>query len=56
MSPVIEDLSALGIAFIRLGEGIDCITPAEKLQLHVLAALAKFERARIQERVKAGLI
>jgi len=25
------------------------------LQLHILAALAEFERSRIQERVKAGL-
>src|SRR5258705_57890 len=36
-------------------EGIDCTTPAGKLQLHILAALAEFERARIQERVRAGL-
>jgi putative DNA-invertase from lambdoid prophage Rac len=40
---------------VSLGEGIDCTTPAGKLQLHILAALAKFERARIVERVKAGL-
>src|SRR6476661_562501 len=52
---VIEDLNALGIAFVSLGEGIDCTTPAGKLQLHILAALAEFERARIQERVRAGL-
>jgi DNA invertase Pin-like site-specific DNA recombinase len=36
-------------------EGIDCATPAGKLQLHILAALVEFERGRIQERVKAGL-
>ena len=52
---VIEDLNALGIAFVSLGEGFDCTTPAGRLQLHVLAALAEFERARIQERVRAGL-
>jgi len=52
---VIEDLNALGVAFVSLGEGIDCTTPAGRLQLHVLAALAEFERARIQERVRAGL-
>ena len=40
---------------MSLGEGIDCTTPAGKLQLHILAALAEFERARIQERVRAGL-
>jgi DNA invertase Pin-like site-specific DNA recombinase len=52
---LIEELQTLGIAFVSLGEGIDCTTPAGKLQLHILAALAEFERARIQERVKAGL-
>ena len=30
-------------------------TPAGKLQLHLLAAIAEFERARIVERVRAGL-
>jgi DNA invertase Pin-like site-specific DNA recombinase len=52
---LIEDLHALGIAFVSLGEGIDATTPAGKLQLHVLAALAEFERGRIAERVRAGL-
>jgi len=52
---LIEDLQSLGIAFVSLGEGIDCTTPAGKLQLHILAALPEFERARIQERVRAGL-
>jgi DNA invertase Pin-like site-specific DNA recombinase len=49
------DLHDLGIGFISLGEGIDLGTPAGRLQLHILAALAEFERSRIQERVRAGL-
>jgi DNA invertase Pin-like site-specific DNA recombinase len=52
---LLEELEAVGVAFVSLGEGIDCTTPAGKLQLHILAALAEFERARIAERVKAGL-
>ena len=52
---LIEELQSLGIAFVSLGEGIDCTTPAGKLQLHILAALAEFERERIRERVMAGL-
>jgi DNA invertase Pin-like site-specific DNA recombinase len=52
---LLEELQALGIAFVSLGEGIDCTTAAGRLQLHVLAALAEFERARIAERVQAGL-
>jgi DNA invertase Pin-like site-specific DNA recombinase len=51
----LDELQALGVAFVSMGEGIDCTTPAGKLQLHILAALAEFERGRIQERVKAGL-
>ena len=52
---LIEELQSLGIGFVSLGEGIDCTTPAGKLQLHILAALAEFERERIRERVLAGL-
>ena len=52
---LLEDVQAVGISFVSLGEGIDCTTAAGRLQLHVLAALAEFERARIAERVRAGL-
>jgi DNA invertase Pin-like site-specific DNA recombinase len=52
---MLEELQSLGVAFVSLGEGIDCTTPAGKLQLHILAALAEFERGRIRERVMAGL-
>jgi DNA invertase Pin-like site-specific DNA recombinase len=52
---LLEDVQAVGVAFVSLGEGIDCMTPAGKLQLHILAALAEFERERIRERVLAGL-
>jgi DNA invertase Pin-like site-specific DNA recombinase len=52
---MLEELTGIGVAFVSLGEGIDCTTPAGKLQLHILAALAEFERERIRERVLAGL-
>jgi DNA invertase Pin-like site-specific DNA recombinase len=38
-----------------LAEGIDATTPAGKLQMHILGAIAEFERGRIVERVRAGL-
>ena len=52
---LLDELQALGVAFVSLQEGIDATTPAGKLQLHILAAIAEFERARIAERVRAGL-
>jgi DNA invertase Pin-like site-specific DNA recombinase len=51
----LEDLQALGVAFVSLGEGIDATTPAGKLQMHILGAIAEFERGRVVERVRAGL-
>jgi DNA invertase Pin-like site-specific DNA recombinase len=52
---LLDELTALGVAFVSLGEGIDTSTPAGRLQLHILGAIAEFERSRIQERVRAGL-
>jgi DNA invertase Pin-like site-specific DNA recombinase len=52
---LLEDLAAVGVGFVSLGEGIDTATPAGRLQLHVLGAIAEFERERIRERVRAGL-
>jgi DNA invertase Pin-like site-specific DNA recombinase len=51
---LLEELQALGVAFVSLAEGIDATTPAGKLQMHILAAIAEFERERIRERVLAG--
>jgi DNA invertase Pin-like site-specific DNA recombinase len=52
---LLDELQALGIAFVSLGEGIDATTPAGRLQMAVLGAIAQFERERIAERVRAGL-
>lgn len=52
---LLDELQALGVAFISLNEGIDATTPAGRLQMAVLAAIAEFERERIRERVVAGL-
>ena len=52
---LLDELAILGIGFVSLGEAIDTGTPAGRLQLHILAALAEFERGRIAERVRAGL-
>jgi DNA invertase Pin-like site-specific DNA recombinase len=52
---LLDDLQVLGVPFVSLAEGIDATTPAGKLQMHILAAIAEFERDRIRERVLAGL-
>jgi DNA invertase Pin-like site-specific DNA recombinase len=52
---VLDELQGLGVGFVSLGEGIDATTPAGRLQMHLLGAIAEFERARIVERVRAGL-
>jgi DNA invertase Pin-like site-specific DNA recombinase len=52
---LLDEVQAWGVAFVSLAEGIDATTPAGRLQLHILGAIAEFERARIRERVMAGL-
>ena len=52
---LLDELQVLGVAFVSLAEGIDATTPAGKLQMHILGAIAEFERERIRERVLAGL-
>jgi DNA invertase Pin-like site-specific DNA recombinase len=51
----LDDLQELGVAFVSLAEGIDATTPAGRLQMQILGAIAEFERGRIVERVRAGL-
>jgi DNA invertase Pin-like site-specific DNA recombinase len=52
---LLDELTALGIGFVTLGEGIDTTSPTGRLVLHVLGAISEFERERIRERVLAGL-
>ena len=41
---LLDDLQALGVGFVTLGESIDTTTPAGRLQLHILSAISQFER------------
>lgn len=50
-----KELESRQVAFRSLTEGIDTSTAAGKLQLHMLGALAQFERDMIVERTKAGI-
>ena len=45
----------MGVGIISLREGLDWTTPCGRLQAQLLAMIAEFERARLRERVLAGL-
>ena len=51
----IADLEALGVAFVSLRDNLDLSTPSGRLMFQIIGAMAEFERALIQERVRAGL-
>jgi DNA invertase Pin-like site-specific DNA recombinase len=52
---IVNALKDRRIAFRSLTEGMDTTTPAGELLFHVFGALAQYERALTQERVRAGL-
>jgi DNA invertase Pin-like site-specific DNA recombinase len=43
------------VAFISLRDNLDLSTPSGRLMFQIIGAMAEFERALIQERVRAGL-
>lgn len=52
---IVDSLERRGVHFESLGEKIETGTATGKLQFHVFAALAEFERSLIRERTCAGL-
>lgn len=51
----IEDLSWYGVSFVSLRDNLDLSTPSGRLMMHLLGAMAEFERELIRERVSAGI-
>jgi len=51
----LADLESLGLSFISLKDNLDLSTPSGRLMFQMIGAMAEFERALIQERVRAGL-
>jgi DNA invertase Pin-like site-specific DNA recombinase len=51
----LADLEAIGVAFVSLRDNLDLGTPSGRLMFQIIAAMAEFERALVQERVRAGL-
>jgi DNA invertase Pin-like site-specific DNA recombinase len=52
---IVTGLKEKGVGFRSLTEQMDTTTPHGELLFHLFGALAQYERALIQERVKAGI-
>ncbi len=52
---VISEVGERGVGFRSLSDPIDTASPGGRLVLHIMAALAEFERSLIRERTLAGL-
>lgn len=53
---IVDTIKGHGADFRSLAEDIDTTTPAGRLVFHVFASIAQFERERISERTKEGLV
>lgn len=52
---IVKAIEERGAQFVSLKENFDTVTPAGKLQMTMLAAIAEFERAMILERQREGI-
>jgi DNA invertase Pin-like site-specific DNA recombinase len=51
----LAELGALGVAFVSFRDNLDLSTPSGRLMFQIIGAMAEFERALMQERVRAGI-
>jgi DNA invertase Pin-like site-specific DNA recombinase len=52
---LLEDMRAKGVDLFLEKQGLDTSTPSGRLMFQMTAAFAEFERAMIQDRVRAGM-
>ena len=52
---IVQQIESAGAKFVSLKERFDTKTPAGKLQMTMMAAIAEFERAMILERQREGI-
>jgi DNA invertase Pin-like site-specific DNA recombinase len=52
---VVQEMDAHGVSLVVVDQPIDTSTPSGRLLLHVLGAIAEFERELIRERTRAGM-
>ncbi len=55
MVVTLADLDALGVGFVSVTEPFDTTTPSGRLLLHLVSAMAEFERGILIERTRAGV-
>jgi DNA invertase Pin-like site-specific DNA recombinase len=55
MVVTLDELAALGIGFVSVMEPFDTTTPSGRLLLHLVSAMAEFEKGILVERTKAGI-
>jgi DNA invertase Pin-like site-specific DNA recombinase len=51
----LAELDTLGVDFVSFRDNLDFSTPSGRLMFQIIGAMAEFERALIQERVRAGM-
>jgi DNA invertase Pin-like site-specific DNA recombinase len=51
----LAEFESLGITFVSLSDNLDLSTASGRLMFQIIGAMAEFERALIQERVRAGI-
>lgn len=52
---LLDDLERFGVRVVTVHDGIDLTSAAGRLTMHLLAAMAEFERSAIRERVTSGI-
>src|SRR5712692_6021948 len=52
---LLDELRALDVGFVTIGEGLDTTTPAGRMTFGIFAAVAEFERERTRERILLAL-
>ncbi|MGO9834958.1 MAG: recombinase family protein [Polyangiaceae bacterium] len=55
MVNTLDELNALGVNFVSVTEPFDTTTPSGRLLLHLVSAMAEFERSILIERTRAGV-
>ena len=52
---LLDELRALDVGLVTLGEGLDTTTPAGRMAFGIFASVAEFERERLRDRTLLGL-